>query len=118
MGVAGAPSSACPPPRPSSSPQLRRRTHEDAEGFDPPKHVHVPAVQQEQREVIISRATLSAKEREVLKRVLEGHSNWVIARLMDISENTVKFHLKNIFRKLGVSSRVLAAAKAEEMGMI
>jgi DNA-binding CsgD family transcriptional regulator len=61
---------------------------------------------------------LTAREREILLRVLDGKSNWAIARLMNVSENTVKFHLKNIFRKLDVSSRVVAATKAHSLGLL
>jgi LuxR family transcriptional activator of conjugal transfer of Ti plasmids len=61
---------------------------------------------------------LTEREREILLRVLEGKSNWAMARLMSISENTVKFHLKNIFRKLDVSSRVVAATRAHSLGLL
>jgi DNA-binding CsgD family transcriptional regulator len=61
---------------------------------------------------------LSLKEREILQRVLQGDSNWVIARLLGVSENTVKFHLKNIFRRLQVSSRVVAATRAQALGLL
>lgn len=61
---------------------------------------------------------LTAREREILLRILEGKSNWVIARLMNISENTVKFHLKNVYRKLDVSSRVVAATRANALGLL
>jgi DNA-binding CsgD family transcriptional regulator len=63
-------------------------------------------------------AALTLREREILLRVLEGKSNWVIAHLMQVSENTVKFHLKSIFRKLGVSSRIVAATRAQAMGLL
>jgi LuxR family transcriptional regulator, activator of conjugal transfer of Ti plasmids len=63
-------------------------------------------------------ASLSTRECEILLRVLEGKSNWAIARLLNVSENTVKFHLKNIFRKLDVSSRVVAATKAHSLGLL
>lgn len=63
-------------------------------------------------------AVLTLREREVLLRILEGKSNWVIAQLMRVSENTVKFHLKSIFRKLEVSSRIVAATRAQAMGLL
>jgi DNA-binding CsgD family transcriptional regulator len=65
-----------------------------------------------------NRPNLTAREREILLRVLEGKSNWVIAYLMNLSENTVKFHLKNIYRKLDVSSRVVAATRANSLGLL
>lgn len=48
---------------------------------------------------------LSKREREVLKLVLEGKSNKQIALALHITENTVEFHLKNIYSKVQVSSR-------------
>lgn len=61
---------------------------------------------------------LSPREREILLHVLDGKSNWVIAQVMSISENTVKFHLKSVFRKLDTSSRVVAATKAHMEGLL
>ncbi len=48
---------------------------------------------------------LTAKEREVLERMLQGQSRKEIASEMHISENTVKTHVKHIYEKLGVSGR-------------
>jgi len=53
---------------------------------------------------------LSAREREVLELVAKGLTNTQIAEALSVSENTVKFHLQNIFQKLGVSNRTEAAA--------
>lgn len=61
---------------------------------------------------------LTPKEREILLRVLEGKSNWIIGQLINVSENTVRFHLKNVFKKLDVSSRVVAATKASSLGIL
>jgi DNA-binding CsgD family transcriptional regulator len=61
---------------------------------------------------------LSRREREILLRILQGKSNWVIAQLLNVSENTIKFHLKNIFQKMGVSSRIVAATKAHSLGLL
>ncbi len=55
-------------------------------------------------------AVLSAREREVLRLVAVGARNREIARQLYISEFTVKRHVQNILRKLGVSSRRTAAA--------
>ena len=48
---------------------------------------------------------LTSREYEVARRVAEGRSNGEIAAELFLSENTVKYHLKSIFRKLQVSSR-------------
>jgi len=48
---------------------------------------------------------LSTRERDVVKHLLEGKSNKLIASALHISENTVEFHLKNIYSKVQVNSR-------------
>lgn len=53
---------------------------------------------------------LSPREREVLAQLARGSTNLEIAAEINVSENTVRFHLKNIFAKLGVSNRTEAAA--------
>jgi DNA-binding NarL/FixJ family response regulator len=55
--------------------------------------------------------TLSARQREVLDLLSAGHSNVEIANRLRISVNTVKFHLRVIYERLGVHSRVAAAAR-------
>jgi two-component system response regulator DevR len=52
---------------------------------------------------------LSPRQRDVLRLVAEGRSNDEIGRELFISVNTVKFHLREIFRKLGLRNRVQAA---------
>jgi LuxR family maltose regulon positive regulatory protein len=52
---------------------------------------------------------LTAREREILKRIAAGDSNKAIARAFDLSVHTVKRHVANILGKIGVSSRVQAA---------
>src|SRR5262245_36629483 len=49
---------------------------------------------------------LSSREREVAKLLLEGKSNKLIASALGISDRTVEFHLKNIYDKFQVSSRM------------
>jgi len=50
-------------------------------------------------------SALSPREQEVLRFLIQGRSNREIADAMDLSINTVKFHMKNIFGKLGANSR-------------
>ena len=54
---------------------------------------------------------ISGRESQVLALVVEGKTNIEIADSLFISLNTVKNHLKNIFRKMNVSSRAEAVAK-------
>lgn len=52
---------------------------------------------------------LSPREWEVLERVAQGLTNTQIAEALNVTENTVKFHMQNIFQKLNVSNRTEAA---------
>lgn len=61
---------------------------------------------------------LSKKENEVLSLLGAGHSNKMIARVLDISEATVKYHLRNIFTKLGVGNRLMAVQVARAKGVL
>lgn len=53
--------------------------------------------------------TLTAREVEILECIAKGMSNKVIARELDISDGTVKVHVKHLLKKLGLRSRVEAA---------
>lgn len=59
---------------------------------------------------------LTAREQEILRHVAEGQSNKMIARDLNITDGTVKLHVKSILRKLGIRSRVEAAVLAVEQG--
>ena len=61
---------------------------------------------------------LTEREREMLALLADGISNKDIAHRLFVSENTVKFHLKNIYAKLSVTSRVRAIAAARQSGML
>jgi two-component system nitrate/nitrite response regulator NarL len=52
---------------------------------------------------------LTSREVEILKRLMEGESNKVIARKLDIAEATIKVHIKSILRKVQVKNRTQAA---------
>jgi DNA-binding NarL/FixJ family response regulator len=59
-------------------------------------------------------AALSAREQQVLSLVTRGLANKQIARSLGISEQTVKVHLGNVFRRIGVADRTSAAMWARE----
>ena len=61
---------------------------------------------------------LSEKEIEVLKLMIDGNSNPKIAKLLDISQNTVKAHTTKIYEKLCVENRAQAAVKAIQLGIV
>jgi len=63
-------------------------------------------------------AALSEREQEILSWAKEGKSTWEISVIMGISQNTVKFHMKNIFIKLNANSRSHAVAIALDNKLI
>jgi len=63
-------------------------------------------------------SVLTRREREILALVAEGHSNSAMAKRLWVTEQTVKFHLSNIYRKLGVANRTAATRWAHERGLI
>jgi len=60
----------------------------------------------------------SPKETQVLTLLACGQPNKAIAQALDVSENTVKFHLKNIYAKLSVDNRTSAINMALRQGLI
>ena len=65
-----------------------------------------------------SKGLLSDRQAEILRFVARGYTNQDIARTLDITLETVKSHLKNIFVQLGVASRTEAATRATDLGLI
>jgi DNA-binding NarL/FixJ family response regulator len=63
-------------------------------------------------------SVLTRREREILALVAEGHSNSTMAKSLWVTEQTVKFHLSNIYRKLDVPNRTAATRWAHEHGLI
>jgi DNA-binding NarL/FixJ family response regulator len=59
-------------------------------------------------------ALLTPRELEVLAALAEGMTNKAIARRLEISLHTVKFHVESLFRKLGARTRTEAVVKAAE----
>jgi DNA-binding NarL/FixJ family response regulator len=69
------------------------------------------------RTVTSAAESLSEREREVLAMVAEGLPNKLIARELAISEKTVKAHLTNVYREIGVTDRTQAALWAQRNGV-
>ncbi len=63
-------------------------------------------------------STLTERERAVMHLVSEGLGNKEIGRRLSLSDNTVKFHLRNIFAKLNVTTRTAAVSAARQSGIL
>lgn len=68
--------------------------------------------------VSVSDHGLSQRELEVLSHLVRGLSNDDLGRLLGVSAETIKSHLKSIFSKLGVAGRTEAVARAFELGLV
>jgi DNA-binding NarL/FixJ family response regulator len=79
---------------------------------------HVPAAVASGIAEHVSDDFLSDREIDVLRRVAEGMSNKIIAAQLDLSEATVKSHLKNIFSKLHANDRTHAVTIATRRGFL
>jgi DNA-binding NarL/FixJ family response regulator len=76
-------------------------------------------VDDEADDVLAARANgLSDREIAILRALASGLSNQAIGRRLWVSEQTIKFHLRNIYRKLGLSNRTEAAHYAHETGLV
>lgn len=64
------------------------------------------------------RPRLSPREKQCFQLVALGKSNWEIGQLLHISEDAAKFHVKNLMKKLEVSTRMQAVAIGVALGMI
>lgn len=64
------------------------------------------------------RTPLTTRERDVLRLAARGLSNVEIGRELYVTEQTVKFHLSNIYRKLGVTNRTQASHEAARAGIL
>jgi LuxR family maltose regulon positive regulatory protein len=66
----------------------------------------------------VSGGLLTPKEARILSLLATGKANKEIARVMDIGEQTVKWHLKNVFFKLNAASRKHAVDRARLLGLL
>ena len=62
--------------------------------------------------------TLTSRERDVIALVTAGYTDKDLAQTLGISENTAKYHLSNVFYKLGVCDRLELVLYALEQGLI
>lgn len=61
---------------------------------------------------------LTRRELEILQLVAEGHSNSQLAKMLWVTEQTVKFHLSNVYRKLDVANRTEASRWAQRHSLL
>jgi len=66
----------------------------------------------------LKRIRLTNRENECLLWAAEGKTSWEIANIIHTSERTITFHLQNVTRKMGVSTRQHAVARAIALGLI
>jgi DNA-binding NarL/FixJ family response regulator len=78
--------------------------------FAPPARTVEPAA--------AARAPLTPRELEVVALVAKGNTNAVIARQLGVTEQAVKFHLSNVYRKLEVSNRTEMSLHAQLRGIL
>jgi DNA-binding NarL/FixJ family response regulator len=61
---------------------------------------------------------LTKREQEILELVADGRTNVEVAQMLWVTEQTVKFHLANVYRKLGVTNRTEASRRAHDNGLL
>ncbi|MDB6143447.1 MAG: LuxR family transcriptional regulator [Pseudomonas sp.] len=66
----------------------------------------------------VRRQELTARELEVLKWCCAGKTAWEMALISEVSESTIKFHLRSIYAKLGVCNRAQAVSEAHVQGLL
>jgi len=66
----------------------------------------------------LAKVDLTNRERQCLLWATEGKTTWETSQILNISERTVIFHLKNVQEKLGVNNRQQAVARAVSLGII
>ena len=84
-------------------------------------HRHSPllgAVGQASAGALAGDLPLTGRESEILRLVASGSTNGDVARQLWVTEQTVKFHLRNIYRKLGVANRTQASRVAHVNGLV
>lgn len=70
----------------------------------------------QQRRKAIDGAEFTDREAEIIQLVLEGASNKLIGRHLGVTEGTVKVHLHNVYRKLGIGGRMALVVLGREFG--
>ena len=64
------------------------------------------------------RARLSSRELQILTLVAEGRPSREVAKILWVTDQTIRFHLGNVYRKLGVRNRIEANHWARALGLV
>jgi LuxR family maltose regulon positive regulatory protein len=84
----------------------------------PTQQPPVAAAAAVRKQMLPRSALLTSKEAEILRLLGKGMSNKLIARTLDISNETVKWHLKNLYLKLSAGTRKHAVDRARLLGLV
>jgi DNA-binding NarL/FixJ family response regulator len=113
---------AADPPTPRGSPKPRDRGAPEREGNQQPEGlldaVHSPERPERDHHAELLLRSLSERERQILGLLARGYSNRRIAEACFLSLNTVRTHVQNVLVKLGVHSKLEAAALALRQGLV
>lgn len=86
-------------------------------------HLHLALVRalttvQEFSRLSASSEALSERQKQILRWINEGKTNWEVAQILEMTEKNVKYHIEQIFAKLSVRNRNQAVAKAFLLGIL
>jgi LuxR family maltose regulon positive regulatory protein len=101
-----------------SAPRLITYTAQLLAAFDEPSAVSAPQSTVANRQAAVLIEPLSERELEVLRLLAAGLKYAEIAERLVISVNTVRFHVKEIYGKLGVNRQAQAVTRARELGLL
>jgi transcriptional regulator EpsA len=86
-------------------------------------HLHLALVRalttvQEFSKLATPHEALSDRQKQIIRWINEGKTNWEIAQILEMTEKNVKYHIEQIFSKLKVRNRTQAVAKALLLGIL
>jgi two-component system nitrate/nitrite response regulator NarL len=87
------------------------RVADGGDAFEQPAVRSTPRRTRPESEIARLVASLTARERDVLRRLIEGRTTGDIARDLGVTTNTARTHIQNVLTKLGVHSRLQAATQ-------
>lgn len=85
--------------------------HPPASASDMPRTVRLNLTEE-------TEGTLSVRQKQIVHWLKQGKTNWEVARILGLTEKNVKYHVEQIYVKLGAKNRAQAVAKAISLGLI